>query len=229
MDNKYENDFSLNVVLKAFKKQILTIIYFFICFTIIGVTYAMFINPISYESRGSIKTNHGGASISVINFTKVIEYIDKNLYAETFQTLKDEEIRHSDNTIISLEELKNGISLPEIPTSPVSFFEFKFTNKDKTIVKPVMEAVLKETLKESEIVLTDTKFVIREFATDAVSSSSTFIKIVPFAAGGLAIGLFVGSIIEWRHYTVSKKEELEEYGVNVFELKYRGGKKNEQK
>ncbi|MCH5172387.1 MAG: hypothetical protein J1F31_06145 [Erysipelotrichales bacterium] len=218
MDEKYENDFSLMVVLKAARKQMITLVYFLISFILIGVAYAFLINPTTYKSSGSIRANK---ELTKENYQTLVVHLNENLYEKIYMTENT-----GDTKVISIDEFKAGLTLPEIPTSSSAIFEFSFSSKDKKIVKDVMEKVLNTSIEEFKTIMDTHQFTINQFATDAKASSSTFVKIAAFAAGGIVIGLGVATLKEWRNYTITRKEELEQLDINVFELKYRGGKKH---
>ncbi len=222
--NKY--NFTFKMLLIALKRQILTIIYFFVCFTIIGAVYSYKFYQPSYQSTGSV----------------VAETLNDNIYNAFSNVLKAkvpqlvvEELKNKDITdkgkTISIKDIENGVVIQDKPTSYNSYIlEISFQNKNDDTTSTILNIVLEKACiafnDEASSTSKLTKFTIHHEASEASIVTNPIVKMMLFSAIGLGTGVVFALASGCYKYKINSTSELQDLNILTFEIETRG-KKNE--
>lgn len=227
MNKKYENELTFKVFLMGVKRKFMTILYFIICFTVIGAVYGSTIGKPSYKTTGSLGTKN---SMQVTSYSTLLDYAKECTYL-VYDDLKAQGITHSDGTEIRKSEIDSGLGLPSVPSVVKSLtVEFSYTNKDKAIVKDVLSSILNNTVTyanehTSTYISLELKVAIEP--SEPVATSSLTKKIIIFTVCGAILGTLIAVFKEWKNYAINDASDLAGINTNVFEIEYKGGKRHE--
>lgn len=228
IEKNYEGELNFRMLLVALRRRWKTILYFLICFTIVGFVYGYKITKPSYKSTGSITVNNldRGKYSTIIN--SIIGGDD--FYEIVYNDLKNDEVKHTNLSEITQSEIKSGLTVPEIPSTITDFIiQFSFTNYDEKVVKPVLDSILTKIVEKNENTSTSTPMSLSVYseATKAKSIAGHNTKVVLVAGIGVCLGILVAAFEGLRKYEIDTTTELTAYGINVFEINYKDGKKHE--
>lgn len=228
IEKNYEGELNFRMLLVALRRRWKTILYFLICFTIVGFVYGYKITKPSYKSTGSITVNNldRGKYSTIIN--SIIGGDD--FYEIVYNDLKNDEVKHTNLSEITQSEIKSGLTVPEIPSTITDFIiQFSFTNYDEKVVKPVLDSILTKIVEKNGSTSTSTPMSLSVYseATKAKSIAGHNTKVVLVAGIGACLGILVAAFEGLRKYEIDTTTELTAYGINVFEINYKDGKKHE--
>ena len=226
IEKNYEGELNFRMLLVALRRRWKTILYFLICFTIVGFVYGYKITKPSYKSTGSITVNNldRGKYSTIIN--SIIGGDD--FYEIVYNDLKNDEVKHTNLSEITQSEIKSGLTVPEIPSTITDFIiQFSFTNSDEKVVKPVLDSILTKIVEKNGNTSTSMSLSVYSEATKAKSIAGHNTKVVLVAGVGACLGILVAAFEGLRKYEIDTTTELTAYGINAFEINYKDGKKHE--
>lgn len=227
MENKYEKEFTIKMIFTAIKRHFRTLIYFLICFTAIGYTYGYMLTKVNYKSTGSISTTY---SLTVSQYGSIVDTTKYQVPALVETDLAEQGIKHADGTAITLAEINNGLGIPEVPnTIKTLTISFSYTNSDKSVVKPVLNSILQQSVKynnEHNVVQSNNPLAVVIVATEPTTSSNPMTKLLLFLGAGLVIGALIIIVKEWNHYAIDTPSDIVDLEKGAVTIEYRGGNKN---
>lgn len=220
--NKY--NFTFKMLLVTLKRQILTIIYFFVCFTIIGAVYSYKFYAPTYESTGSVVAETLNDNIYNA-FSNVVKAKVPQLVIEE---LKSKGITDKGKTI-SIKDIENGIVIQEKPTSYSSYIlDISFRNKNDNITSTILNIVLKQACitfnDETSTTAKLTKFAVHHEASNPTAITKPIVKMALFSAAGLGLGVIFALASGCYKYKINSTHELQDLDILTFEIETRGEK-----
>lgn len=222
-EKNYEGELNFRMMLVSLRRHWRTIVYFLISFAIIGYVYGYKISKTTYKSTGDIGVN----SLDRNKYSTIISSVSsKNLYEIIYTDLKDNEVKHANGKEITEDEIKSGLVIPDIPSTISGFtISFSFSNLDKEIVKSVLSTTLEKIVENNKT--EQLNLYIANEPTTPTATSNPKKKVVLVAGVGTCLGILVAAFKGLRKYEVDTTSELTDYGLNVFEIDYKEGKKHE--
>ncbi len=214
--NKY--NFTFKMLLVALKRQILTIIYFVVCFTIIGAVYSYKFYTPSYESTGSVVAETLNDNIYNA-FSNVVKAKVPQLVVEE---LKSKDITDKGKTI-SIKDIENGVIVQEKPTSYNSYIlDISFHNKNDNITSTILNIVLKQACvtfnDETSVTAKLTKFAVHHEATNPTVITKPIVKMTLFVAVGLGFGVIFALASGCYKYKINSTYELQDLDILTLEI-----------
>lgn len=222
-EKNYEGELNFMMMLVSLRRHWKTIVYFLISFAIIGYVYGYKISKTTYKSTGDIGVN----SLDRNKYSTIISSVSsKNIYEIIYTDLKDNEVKHANGQEITEDEIKSGLVIPDIPSTISGFtISFSFSNLDKEIVKPVLSTTLEKIVENNKT--EQLNLYVASEPTTPTATSNPKKKVVLVTGVGICLGILVAAFKGLRKYEVDTTSELTDYGLNVFEIDYKEGKKHE--
>lgn len=227
MDNNkavYEGDITLHRFFRAIKRNIVTILSFFLIFFIVGFAYVKVTTKQSYTSTGYIASSmENGNSISATAYQNIPNIVmNDECYNASVEALVEKGIKHSNGAPISYEDLYYGISSKTLDTLRV---RCTYTSTDKLNVQNVLDVVMETAIsignddkyntlyRKSLIVITQAESVVK-------APNNSKVMYLLFAFVGLALGVAAAVIHENSRDTIYSSVDFNELGITMFPLHY---------
>lgn len=223
---KYEGDITLKRFFRALKRNLLTIICFFLMFTAAGFAFVKVTSNTKYSSTGYVSMTKNISGSSYQNLPNVI--LNDRTITAAVETLKENKIYHSNGSFISYEEITAGLSAVALDTLKVRCV---YVNADHLVTKEILDTVMKEAVELGnsdaayEVLYAKSLIVLNEASAATKVASKKSMTLVLFAAVGLALGVAGAIIRENARDTVYSENDFDELGVVMFPLKYKNDSK----
>ncbi len=212
-----ENNNSFKFIFRAFKRHIIIFLCIVFVCILFGGCYAKATIKPNYQSESLVSINGGDTKITPAIKSTITS---KSLVVEVvYDHLKNKKVTHSDKSLITLDEIVQGLRVAD--TNTMLQVKITFANKDKKIVKAVLEeicAVSIEAVKE--------KYASNEIDVIAAASEPVSIarsaKLYVLLAG--MIGIVVGAVFvlfyESQRNLLYETKDISKSAGHVFEIKY---------
>ena len=224
MNKNYKYEFSFKMLLVAIKRNILTLVYFFLCFTVIGGIYAFAIDKPVYQSSGVVEAGQ----LTEYIYNTFVRITQSKVPSIVIDNILENNIMHKDGTNISITEIENGFIIPEKPsTITTDDIELSFQNEDESIVKEVMNIILEKTCEVYNANDNSTSFSVVKEASDTKVSTNPVTKLLTFSALGIGVGFVFALASGVHNYSIDSVSELNNLDIATFEVSSKGGKKHE--
>ena len=224
MNNNYKYEFSFKMLLVAIKRNILTLVYFFLCFTVIGGIYAFAIDKPVYQSSGVVEAGQ----LTEYIYNTFVRITQSKVPSIVIDNILENNIMHKDGTNISITEIENGFIIPEKPsTITTDDIELSFQNEDESIVKEVMNIILEKTCEVYNANDNSTSFSVVKEASDTKVTTNPVTKLLTFSALGIGVGFVFALASGVHNYSIDSVSELNNLDIATFEVSSKGGKKHE--
>ena len=224
MNKNYKYEFSFKMLLVAIKRNILTLVYFFLCFTVIGGIYAFAIDKPVYQSSGVVEAGQ----LTEYIYNTFVRITQSKVPSIVIEKILENNIMHKDGTNISITEIENGFIIPEKPsTITTDDIELSFQNEDESIVKEVMNIILEKTCEVYNANDNSTSFSVVKEASDTKVTTNPVTKLLTFSALGIGVGFVFALASGVHNYSIDSVSELNNLDIATFEVSSKGGKKHE--
>lgn len=224
MNKNYKYEFSFKMLLVAIKRNILTLVYFFLCFTVIGGIYAFAIDKPVYQSSGVVEAGQ----LTEYIYNTFVRITQSKVPSIVIDNILENNIMHKDGTNISITEIENGFIIPEKPsTITTDDIELSFQNEDESIVKEVMNIILEKTCEVYNANDNSTSFSVVKEASDTKVTTNPVTKLLTFSALGIGVGFVFALASGVHNYSIDSVSELNNLDIATFEVSSKGGKKHE--
>ena len=224
MNINYKFEFSFKMLLVAIKRNILTLVYFFLCFTVIGGIYAFAIDKPVYQSSGVVEAGQ----LTEYIYNTFVRITQSKVPSIVIDNILENNIMHKDGTNISITEIENGFIIPEKPsTITTDDIELSFQNEDESIVKEVMNIILEKTCEVYNANDNSTSFSVVKEASDTKVTTNPVTKLLTFSALGIGVGFVFALASGVHNYSIDSVSELNNLDIATFEVSSKGGKKHE--
>ena len=224
MNKNYKYEFSFEMLLVAIKRNILTLVYFFLCFTVIGGIYAFAIDKPVYQSSGVVEAGQ----LTEYIYNTFVRITQSKVPSIVIDNILENNIMHKDGTNISITEIENGFIIPEKPsTITTDDIELSFQNEDESIVKEVMNIILEKTCEVYNANDNSTSFSVVKEASDTKVTTNPVTKLLTFSALGIGVGFVFALASGVHNYSIDSVSELNNLDIATFEVSSKGGKKHE--
>ena len=224
MNKNYKYEFSFKMLLVAIKRNILTLVYFFLCFTAIGGIYAFTIDKPVYQSSGVVEAGQ----LTEYTYNTFVRITQSKVPSIVIDNILENNIMHKDGTNISITEIENGFIIPEKPsTITTNDIELSFQNEDESIVKEVMNIILEKTCEVYNANDNSTSFSVTKEASDTKVTTNPVTKLLTFSALGIGVGFVFALASGVHNYSIDSVSELNNLDIATFEVSSKGGKKHE--
>lgn len=215
-----ETKISINYLFRSFKRNWLYMLYFVVCFFVIGCVYAAFFNVPAYRSEAILSTT----SVYYTQTMKEVVENDEKVARVVLQNVADKGLTHKDGTLISLSEITSGLTIVAQTSEPQLIIEY--TNSDSSVVQLILNEILnvgKDAINEAYPAY---RVNIYSYATNPVNIAQSNVKIVVlFSAAGVCIGAIAAIINELRQNILYEPSDIENIDFGVFEITYDKEKK----
>lgn len=221
----YEGDITLRRFFRALKRNFVTIICFFLFFSIIGVGYLKLTTKQRYTSTGYVTTNVNISGSAYQNIANIV--ISDECIENTVHALEEEKMKHANGTAITYDDIYYGLSAKALDTLRVHCV---YTSSDLSVVQAVLDHVMEQAVAIGNSDAHDSLYrksliVLTKASEPSKIANNTLMKGALFAFVGLALGVAAAIIRENARDTIYTSIDFDELGVVMFPLRYQNDMK----
>ena len=221
---QYERRVTLKTFLRSVKHHFLTILYFTIVFSTLGVLYVSCVSQEKYKCESQLVSDRKFTDAllsSVKSSITLPAVIDK-----TISDLSNDGVVHKNGSPITYQDLSSNISFNT--GSTYFYLTVYLSGQDKDILTISLDKLMENSVTQIENDLKSSinvKIVSKSTNPIKISNSKSILYV--FILSGLVLGLGFAFAKEFHDDSVCSKEDIESLGLQTFVLKKRG-EKNDQ-